>query len=77
MILAATIAALSAVLFIYIAEMKSDRYFEISTELSNLLTQQTEFFGKDDPTPAELQEFKQAGERIRKLFAALERAKVA
>lgn len=57
--------------------MKTDRHFEISTELSNLLTQQTEFFRKDDPTPAELQEFKQAGERIRRLFAELEKAEAA
>ena len=44
----------------------TDRHDEISTELSRLLAQQTEFFKKDHPTRAEIQEFKQAGERIRK-----------
>ena len=55
----------------------TDRHEEISTELSRLLAQQTEFFKKDHPTRAEVQEFKQAGERIRKLFAELEKAKAA
>jgi hypothetical protein len=46
---------------------------EISIELSRLIERRTEFFQKSDPTPSELQEFQWAGERIRKLFAALAR----
>jgi hypothetical protein len=57
--------------------MTSDRHAEISTELSRLLAQQTEFFKKEAPTSAEIQEFKLAGERIRKLFAELAKAKAA
>ena len=45
---------------------------EISIELSGLIARQTEFFQKGNPTPAEVQEFERAGERIRKLFADLE-----
>jgi hypothetical protein len=45
---------------------------QISAELSCLIDRQTKFFGKSNPTPAELQEFEWAGERIRKLFAELE-----
>ena len=44
---------------------------EISTELSRLIAVQTEFYQKANPTPAELQEFEQAGRRIRELFAQL------
>jgi hypothetical protein len=57
--------------------MKTDRNAEINTELSTLLAQQTEFFHKNHPTPAEVDEFKQVGERISKLFAELEKAKAA
>jgi hypothetical protein len=44
---------------------------ELSIELRHLIERQTKFFEKSDPTPAELQEFEWAGERIRKLFAEL------
>jgi hypothetical protein len=44
---------------------------QISAELSRLIALQTEFYQKGDPTPAELQEFEQAGKRIRQLFAEL------
>ena len=46
---------------------------QVSAELSRLIALQTEFFQKGNPTPAEVQEFERAGERIRKLFADLER----
>jgi hypothetical protein len=46
---------------------------QISAELTRLIALQTEFFQKGDLTPDELQEFKWAGERIRKLFAQLAR----
>jgi hypothetical protein len=58
-------------------KMTRERYAEISTELSKLLLQQTEFFRKRNPTPAEIQEFKRVGERIRKLFSDLEKASAA
>jgi len=45
---------------------------EIGIELSRLIARQTEFFRKGDPTPAEVQEFERADERIRQLFADLE-----
>jgi hypothetical protein len=45
--------------------------------LSQLINQQTEFFKKCNPTPTEVEEFQRAGERIRKLFAELEREKAA
>lgn len=51
--------------------MNSDKA-QISIELSRLIARQTDFFQKSDPTPADLQEFEWAGERIRKLFAELE-----
>jgi len=44
---------------------------QISAELSRLIALQTEFYQKGDPTPAELQEFEQAGRRIRELFVQL------
>jgi hypothetical protein len=47
---------------------------QISIELSRLIARQTEFFEKSDPTPSEIKEFEWAGERIRKLFAELERS---
>jgi hypothetical protein len=50
---------------------------QISVELSRLIARQTEFFQKSDPTLSELQEFKWAGECIRKLFAELERIRKA
>jgi hypothetical protein len=42
--------------------MNTDRHAEISTELSRLLAHQTEYFEKGHPTPAEVQDFKHAGE---------------
>ena len=50
---------------------------EISTELSRLIAVQTAFYQKANPTPAELQEFEQAGRRIRELFAELGKKKAA
>ena len=50
---------------------------QISSELSRLITLQTEFYQKANPTPAELQEFEQAGRRIRELFAELAKKKAA
>ena len=44
---------------------------QINVELSRLIALQTEFYQKGDPTPAELQEFEQAGKRIRELFVQL------
>ena len=44
---------------------------QISSELSRLITLQTEFYQKGNPTPDELQEFEQAGRRTRELFAQL------
>ena len=44
---------------------------QVSAELSRLIALQTEFFQKGNPTPAEIQEFEQAGRRIRELFAEL------
>jgi len=38
---------------------------------------QAEFFRKSNPTPAEVEEFKQAGRRIRELFVQLSQAKTA
>jgi len=47
----------------------------ISFELSLLLADQSEYFEKtalSEPTPEELQLFKESGDRIRELFAELE-----
>ena len=44
---------------------------QISAELSRLIALQAEFFRKSNPTRAEIEEFKQAGRRIRELFAEL------
>ena len=56
--------------------MAMNRNTEISLELTRLLNQQTEFFQNsalDESTPEELQVFKQSRERVRQLFAELER----
>jgi hypothetical protein len=48
----------------------------ISFELSLLLAEQTEYFEKTalvGPTPEEIQQFEYTGQRIRDLFAELER----
>jgi hypothetical protein len=48
---------------------------QISTELSRLLAQQTEFVQKTalaEPTPAELEEFERSRDRVRELFVELE-----
>jgi hypothetical protein len=50
---------------------------QINEELSRLIEQQTDYFKKRNPTPTEVEEFKRAGERIRQLFAELEREKAA
>jgi hypothetical protein len=44
---------------------------QISDELSRLITLQTEFYKKSDPTPEQVQEFELSGKRIRELFAEL------
>jgi hypothetical protein len=54
----------------------SDRQ-QIDAELSRLIALQTEFYQKGNPTPAELQEFEQAGRRIRELFVQLTQHKAA
>ena len=58
-------------------QMSIERREEISNELSRLVAQQTEYFKKDSPTPTEIRDFKQAGDRIRKLFAELQKREVA
>ena len=50
---------------------------EINIELSRLIALQTAFYQKSDPTPAELQEFEQAGRRIRELLALLAQKRAA
>jgi len=50
---------------------------EIYAELSRLLVEQTEFLKKSNPTRAEIQDFKLAGDSIRKLFTELKKAKAA
>jgi hypothetical protein len=50
---------------------------QISAELTRLIALQTEFFQKGNPTPDEIQEFKQAGRRTRELFAQLAQLKAA
>jgi hypothetical protein len=54
----------------------SDRQ-QIEAELSRLIALQTEFYQKGNPTPDEIQEFEQAGRRIRELFAELAQMKAA
>jgi hypothetical protein len=44
---------------------------QIDAELSRLIAQRTAFFQKSNPTPADIQEFEQAGRRIRELFVQL------
>jgi hypothetical protein len=44
---------------------------QIDAELSRLIALRTEFFQKSNPTPAEIQEFEQAGRLIREGFAQL------
>jgi hypothetical protein len=48
---------------------------QIDAELSRLIALQAEFFQKGNPTPAEIEEFKQAGKRTRELFAQLAQMK--
>jgi hypothetical protein len=53
-----------------------NRNTEICLESTQLLNQQTEFFQNsalDESTVEELQAFKQSRERVRQLFAELER----
>jgi hypothetical protein len=57
-----------------------DRVSEISRELGRHLTQQTEFFRKGTRvghTPEELREYKESRDRVRELFAELERIRKA
>ncbi len=44
---------------------------KIDAELSRLITLRAEFYRKDGPTAAEVQEFEQTGKRIRELFVQL------
>ena len=44
---------------------------EIDSELSRLIAVRTKFFQKSNPTPAEIEEFEQAGKRIQELFVVL------
>jgi hypothetical protein len=50
---------------------------QISVELSQLIAQQTALLQKSCLTPAELRQFKSAGDRIRTLFAELAKDKAA
>ena len=50
---------------------------QIDAELTRLIALQAEFFRKSNPTPAEIEEFKQAGKRIRELFVQLAQHKAA
>ena len=50
---------------------------QIDAELSCLITLRTEFFQKGNPTLREIQEFEQAGKRIRELFSKLAQSGVA
>ncbi len=48
---------------------------QINAELSRLLAQQTEYFKKSNPPPFDVEKFQRISERIRKLFAELQREK--
>ena len=50
---------------------------QIDAELSRLIALRTEFFQKGNPMATEIQEFEQAGKRIRELFAELAQMKAA
>ena len=50
---------------------------EISTELTRLLVQQTNFLGKVNATRTEREEFQKSLDRVRQLFAELARSKAA
>jgi hypothetical protein len=50
---------------------------QIDAKLSSLIALQIAFYQKHNPTPAEIEEFKQAGERVRELFAQLAQGKAA
>jgi hypothetical protein len=50
---------------------------QTNAELTRLIAVQTEFFQKRNPTPADIQEFEQAGRRTRELFAQLAQLKAA
>ena len=53
--------------------VNSKRSFEISVELARLLTWQTNFLKKIELTAAERQEYAKSRDRVRELFAELER----
>jgi hypothetical protein len=50
---------------------------EISDELARLLSRQTDFFKSVSHTPAEIMEYEQSRDRIRELFAKLEKSRAA
>ena len=50
---------------------------EISTELTRLLAEQTNFLRKMTTTPTEREEFQKSLDRVRELFAELARLKAA
>lgn len=54
-----------------------ERVSEISRELGQLLTEQTEFFRKGRHTAEELRDYEASRERVRELFAELERLRSA
>jgi len=53
--------------------VNSKRSFEISAELARLLAWQTNFLKKIQPAAAERQEHAKSRDRVRELFAELER----
>ena len=53
--------------------MNSKRSFEISAELARLLAWQTNFLKKIERTAAEREEYAKSRDRVRELFAELER----
>jgi hypothetical protein len=58
-------------------EMTNRKREEISTELTRLLVEQTNFLGKVNATRTEREEFQKSLDRVRELFAELARSKAA
>jgi hypothetical protein len=50
---------------------------EISDKLARLLSRQTDFFKSLSHTPEEIMEYEQSRDRIRELFAKLEKSRAA
>jgi len=58
-------------------DIRNNRSFKISAELGRLLAEQTDLFKKTEHTPDELRAYKRSRERVRELFAELERSRKA